>query len=112
MKTTWLVLCLLLTGCTVMRTIEPSSLPIEVTHVSHLTQHFGRDPTNYGYDAVSVGAKWRVSNLSLTVSEGVVLEPRQTWTFSDTGQQVELHSGLVGPREVFTGRITYDIPLK
>jgi hypothetical protein len=113
MRIIFVALCVLcVSGCTVLRTIEPDALPIEVTHVSHLTQHFGSEPTNYGYNAVSLGARWKVGPVNVTLSEGYVLDSRQTWTFADTGRQQELHSGLIGPREVFTGRITYEVPLK
>lgn len=102
----------LIAGCASLRDLEPSSIPIEVTHVSHLTQHLDSNPTNYGFDSVSVGLRWRVGNFSATVLEGVVLENARTWTVDSTGQQIPLHGGLLGPREVFTGRLSYEIPLK
>jgi hypothetical protein len=79
-----------------------------LTHVSHSTQHFGANPTNYGYDALSIGAKWRpLKNLSRSVSEGVILESR-----CHTADGEREYGALYGPREVFTGKIAYEIPLK
>ena len=102
----FIVFCL--SGCSTLRTLEPDTLPVELTHVSHLTQHFGANPTNYGYDALSIGAKWKpLKNLSISVSEGVILESRQTNTVGE-----QWCGALYGPREVFTGKIAYEIPLK
>ncbi len=109
---TGLLLCVCLSGCSVMHTVEPNSLPIEVTHVSHISQHFGNDTSNYGYNSVSLGAKWQVNHLSIMVSEGIVLDSAETYTYVDTGKQFQMRGGLLGPRDVFTGRITYEIPLK
>ena|ERR1700757_3752321 len=97
-----------LSGCSTLRTLEPNAIPIELNHVSHMTQHepFNAHPTNYGYDALSIGAKWRpLKNLSISISEGVVLE-RQ----APDGERE--YGALYGPREVFNGRIAYEIPLK
>jgi hypothetical protein len=108
MKIALLSLIALLSGCSALHTLEPNTLPIELTHVSHSTQHFGSNPTNYGYDAVSIGAKWKpLKNLSITVSEGVILEKR-----CRTADGEREYGALYGPREVFTGRISYEIPLK
>lgn len=108
MKIILLSLIVLVSGCSTLHTLEPNTLPIELTHVSHSTQHFGAHPTNYGYDALSIGAKWKPTrNLSLSISEGVTLEKR-----CQTASGEREYGALYGPREVFTGRITYEIPLK
>lgn len=94
----------LFAGCAEMR---PVSLPIELTHVSHASQHFEAHPTDYGYNAVSIGAKWRpMPGMTIVLSEGYVLN-----------HEYRLHGlpmagGLVGPAEIFTGRIVYEIPLR
>jgi hypothetical protein len=101
----------LLTGCGTLRVIEPDSLPIELAHVSHMTQHepFTSNPHSYGYNAISVGAKWvPLPNLSISLSEGFVLE--QGHVNNTTG--VQWHGGLMGTREVFTGRVVYEFKLK
>lgn len=103
-----LSLVVLLTGCSTLHTLEPNSLPVELTHISHLTQHFGASPTHYGYNALSIGAKWvPVRNLSISVSEGVILDSRYR-----TADGEREYGALYGPREVFTGKIAYEIPLK
>lgn len=103
-----LSLITVLSGCSALRTIEPNTLPVEFTHVSHVSQHFGPNPTNYGYDAFSIGAKWLpIKNLSLSVSEGVILEPGHC-----AANGALEHGALDGPREVFTGRVAYEIPVK
>lgn len=108
MKTSILSLIVMLAGCSTLHTLEPNTLPIELTHVSHATQHFGANPTNYGYDALSIGAKWKpLKNLSISVSEGLILENSYHTADGRCG-----FGALYGPREVFTGRIAYEIPLK
>ena len=100
----------LLTGCSTLRTLEPNSIPIEVTHVSHLTQHapFTSTPHSYGYNSIAIGAKWvPLPHLSISVSEGLLLEREHVNAY---GQQ--WCGSLMGPREVFTGKIAYEIPLK
>jgi len=100
----------LLAGCSTLRTLEPNSLPIEIDHVSHLTQHqpFTDHPTAYGYEAFSIGAKWRPTpNFSISVSEGAILDHGY---YGPTGKRE--YGALLGPREVFTGRLVYEIPLK
>src|ERR1700751_4172735 len=103
-----ITITLALSGCSTLRTLEPNAIPIELNHVSHMTHHepFNAHPTNYGYDALSIGAKWRpLKNLSITLTEGVVLEHKVDTTWAKYG-------ALDGPREVFNGRIAYEIPLK
>ncbi len=100
----------LLSGCSTVRALEPNSLPIEITHVSHLTEHapFTSNPHSYGYNAVSIGAKWvPLPHLSVSVSEGLILEKRHC-----DNSVVEWYGSMMGPREVFTGRVVYEVPLK
>lgn len=91
MKTIIILSVLLCSGCAALK---PTSIPIEVEHVSHITQHFGPHPTNYGYDDVSVGLKWKRGNVSVQVSEGYV------------------KNLLDGIHEVTTAKLTYEIPLQ
>jgi len=78
----------------------PDSVRAEIEHTSHISQHFGPDPTNYGYDAASLVAHWSLGRrFSLEVSEGAVLEScKPSWC-----------GGLWGPREVFQARLGYTI---
>ena len=95
---------LLLAGC---QMLKPVSVPIEVTHVSHLTQHwpFTDHPTCYGFDSVSVGLKWQpVRHMTVVLEEGMVLENRDPNFYG--------YGSLAGPRELFTGRVTYEVPLR
>lgn len=94
-----------LAGCGTLHTLEPSTLPIELVHVSHLTQHapFTSDPHSYGYNAVMAGARWNLpAHFSVTLEEGLNVQR----------QHSDYCGSLRGPRELFTGRITYEVPLK
>lgn len=71
----------------------PDAIPLEATHVSHISQHFGSHPTNYGYDAFYAGLKWKRGGWSLKLEEGYT------------------PGRLDGMREVSEASIEYDIPL-
>lgn len=81
----WLViiaLVLFLTGCANVRPLA------EYQHQSHATQHFGSNRTNYGYDVVSAGIRWRPhEKVTVDLLEGYSMQEFQ------------------GRREVFTGRV-------
>jgi hypothetical protein len=80
---------------------RPSYYSIDLTHVSHASQHFGSHPTNYGYGALSLAAHWDRAHWALSVAEGVVIEPCHSYAgHHECG-------GLYGPREVFTATLSY-----
>lgn len=105
-----LIACaLMMTGCAVL---VPNSIPVEVTHVSHASQHFGSEPTNFGYNEVSAGLKWNVTrDLSVKVEEGIVLDKPVYYHTQDNGRQ-PMYGDLLGPREVFSATIAYEFKLK
>lgn len=75
----------LATACTQLRPLA------EYQHLSHATQHFGDNRTNYGYDLASVGVRWRPTEaVTVDLLEGYSLQ--------------EMH----GRREVFSGRVTVE----
>ena len=91
-----------LTGCGTLVSLRP-----EVEHVSHVSQHFGSHPTNYGYDAALVDLHIETAkHLIIDVADGVVLEPEHH--FPDG---TSYNGGLVGPKEVFQMTVGWDIPL-
>lgn len=84
----------LMTGCAeLLPALMPDAIPLEVTHVSHISQHFAAHPTNYGYDAFYAGLKWKRGNWSLKLEEGYVA------------------GRLDGMHEVSEASIEYDISL-
>lgn len=50
-----LALALPLAGCA----LEPTDISIYGEHVSSISQHFGSDPTDYGYESIDVSARWQ-----------------------------------------------------
>lgn len=88
-------LCLLLGGCALM----PDYAGPELTHDSHMTQHFGPDPTNYGTESIGVTAIWAKPGGGpfAQVTDGVALGP------CGAGYCGE----IAGPREGFEARIGY-----
>lgn len=90
MRIVCLLLIFALPGCAVLL---PDAIPVEATHVSHLSQHFTERPTNYGYDAVYAGLKWKRGDWSLKLEEGYVI------------------GRLDGMHEVSQASLEYDIPL-
>lgn len=80
-----------LNGCA---SLLPDSMPVEVSHVSHITQHFGDHPTNLGYTTIYVGFKWKREDFSVKVEEGYT------------------HEHMDGMHEMFQATAEYDIPLR
>lgn len=80
-------------GCA---SIEPTSIPIGIEHVSHIMQHrpFTDHPTNFGYSGVFVGLQWQRKNFRLTAQEEYAKDM------------------LDGRHEVFEARAEYDLPLR
>lgn len=97
-----LLAALALTGCA----LEPNSLRVEAEHVSHVSQHFGPDPTNLGFNAVMLEAHWQQGHAFLDVSEGINISPRLD---SVVGP---VYGALAGPREIFQAKAGWEIPLK
>ena len=102
-KTAGLIAALCISGCA----IEPNTVRVEGEHLSHLTQHFGADPTHFGLDSVSVVAHWgKPAGAFLELGEGIELD-RAMRVNGDR----EI-GAFFGPRELFTGRIGYTFKLK
>lgn len=84
--------------------LRPDGVNVELAHTSHMSQHFGADPTNYGFDTALLTATWRpLPRLAITVGEGVVLEGCER---SITDRWC---GALFGPRETFNARVAYTI---
>jgi hypothetical protein len=84
-----------LNGCAAL---VPDEFGVEAEHVSHISQHFGPDRHEYGFDALSAVARWRWgAHFYAEMSDGAVIE--------------DCRSGycgaLWGPREVFEARAGY-----
>ncbi len=78
-------LCASVVGCA-----APSPL-IEYQHLSHVTQHFGGLPTNYGANMYGAGLRWRPARgITIDVVENYSLEK---WS---------------GGHEVFSFRLTFE----
>jgi len=52
--------------------LAPSRASLEIEHTSHILQHFGPHPTNYGFQSVGLAAHWRLSRrVYLDLSDGI-----------------------------------------
>lgn len=97
-RTLTLLLALLpLAGCAALRPLEPDSASVVLTHVSHILQHnpcaswIGYRPTNYGFQTISMEARWSHGPWYFSIADGYSLP--DGW--------------LPGPREVFEARAGY-----
>jgi hypothetical protein len=88
---------LLVSGCETIGQYQVRPL-VEMEHVSHALQHVDKDVTNWncspncGYNLYSIGARWRpFSGFTVDLLEGYTKD--------------QLH----GQKEVFTGRITWEV---
>lgn len=73
------------TGCGTVRPLG------EIQHISHASQHFGANRTNYGWNITSFGVRWEPA-------EGVVVDLLEGYSLEE----------MNGRHEVFTGRITVE----
>lgn len=89
--------------CAILSSCASVTFPVEYTHLSHASQHFGPAPTDYGSDIIAAGVSLRWSGgFSMKAVEGFTLE--RGWCDGvDNG-----YGALLGPREVFEGTIEYD----
>lgn len=94
-----LIFCAVMSGCAAL---EPD-VSVDTVHVSHVTQHFGPDPTSYGYNAAELALHWHVKRFELTVADGLVLDRCHHATDLSHPEC----GALVGPREVFEARASY-----
>jgi hypothetical protein len=107
-----LLIAVLVSGCSTMRSLEPNTVAVYGEHVSHVTQHepFTSETTNYGYNTVNVSARWQCekspcAGAFLEVAEGLNVGRRDDVPFRS-------YSGLAGPREVFSARAGYQWRVK
>ena len=88
----------LLSGCAAL---APDYLKAETAHVSHLSQHFGPDQTDYGYNQVGL-----LLGYSREVSGG-----NGATAYLEIGEAYA-HPKLDNRNEVFNARAGFIIPLK
>lgn len=63
--------CLALTGCA---SVQPDTIRLGVEHLSSISQHLGKDPTNQGLEVVYVSANWEPARgVHLVVLDGGVV---------------------------------------
>lgn len=96
MKALILIAAAAASGCAVM----PNSVSPEFEHISHATQHFGANHTNYGANIANITAEWDVGrHVYVTLAEGIDLDRHY--------RDINSYGNIVGPREEFTARIGY-----
>lgn len=96
-----ITLCALLplSGCAALRVVEPDSAGVELTHVSHISQHapmcgwVGEKCTDYGYQTASLAISW--------------YSRRRRWRFSMSDGYLLPNGWLPGPHEVFSAQLGY-----
>lgn len=108
MKGLILIAALLASGCAAL----PNSISPEFEHLSHATQHFGDNRTDYGSNIANLTAEWDVGkHFYVTLAEGVNLNKQ--WTqLNANSPSYHGYGETVGPREQFTGRIGYKFIVK
>ena len=93
-----------LSGCA----LEPTHVAAYAEHVSHVTQHFQAQPTNFGYQSINVSARWQSTR-------GPFLELSEGYNFTRAWKGYGKVCGagaLEGPAEVFTARAGWQWNLK
>ena len=88
-----------LAGCAALHRIEPDSAGVELTHVSHISQHpplstwVGEPSTDYGYQTASLAISWYSHS--------------RNWRFSMSDGYLLPSGWLPGPHEVFAASLRY-----
>jgi hypothetical protein len=100
------IVATLLGGCS---TIEPNSVRVYTEHVSHISQHFGSDASNFGYEEIAVEAHYQMGHAFLNISEGYNLSPGPDGGIKMVGVE---RGALAGPREAFQAQAGYEFALK
>jgi len=94
-------------GLSACQALVPNTISPYVEHMSHATQHepFTDHPTSYGADIIGLSVGYSLGhNLRLDLSEGYTLEHYYPNSSS--------YGEIVGPREEFTGRLSYQFTVK
>lgn len=92
------LLALALTGCAAL----PDTVRPEYEHMSHATQHFGANHTNYGANMASIILHWDApKNTYVEVGEGLDLDRHY--------RDINSYGAIIGPREEFTFRVGMNI---
>ena len=92
-------LALPLSGCAVLKRVEPDSAGVVLTHVSHISQHWpistwvGEPTTNYGFQTASLAVSW--------------YSRKRHWRFSLSDGYLLPDGWLPGPHEVFEASLGY-----
>ena len=100
-----LALSVSLTGCA---ELIPNTISPEFEHESHALQHvpFTSNPTNYGGEKFNLVAGWKITeHVNLSLAEGIDLD-RKGGAYANGGV-IPIYGESVGPREQFTGRVSY-----
>jgi hypothetical protein len=100
-----LVAALCISGCC----LAPNTVRTEVSHLSHIGQHFGDHKTNYGAQYAEVIARWQFSGAYVDVGQGYNLSPGMG---THTGWDNVCAGGICGPRELTTVSVGYEWRLK
>jgi len=88
-----------LSGCAV----APNTVRTDLTHLSHIGQHFGGNQTNYGAQYAEVIARWQVHGAYVDVGQGYNLSRGM-----GSGWREVCPGGICGPRELTTVAIGYE----
>ena len=84
-----------LSGCA----LAPNTIRTDVSHLSHLSQHFGDHRTNMGAEMAEVTARWNDGGAFVDLTEGYNLSP------SDEHVCI---GGICGPRELTEVSVGYE----
>lgn len=99
MKAVIILLPVLLTSCA----LAPNTVRTEITHLSHLSQHFGSHRTNFGAQYAQVVAQWRWRGLYAEIGEGYNISP---------ARGDDCAGAICGPRELSTATVGYVFEVK
>jgi hypothetical protein len=95
----------LLTGCA----LAPNTVRTDVSHMSHASQHFGPNRTNFGAQMLNVTAQWKLGHWFAEVGESYNVSSGMG---TGTGWTYVCPGGICGPREITTVSAGYIFQVK
>jgi len=95
--------------------LAPNTVRTDVTHMSHVSQHFGSNTTNYGTQIIGATAQWRTqSGWFAELGEHYNIGKSGSYhSWTDAGGQLEwtdsrsCPGSICGPREITTVSVGY-----
>lgn len=81
-----------LAGC---ETVKPNHIRVGVEHLSSVTQHFGSNPTDFGFNAGTISAEWEpTKHTYVEVQEAYIIGNNAKFSGGNGHEYFEARAGV------------------